>query len=276
MSQTEFITCPKCGKGKLVPTGKVTSSHDPNTGKETVGKEYKCDNCGYIEVGYDRTFEVNEQLIITDSPSPPPADDNNKRNKDNSNSRGSGGGNGDSDGGVQPAASSSSSCTPYPNELNDRVHFKLNAAWRHLDNLIRLENEWGSLAAPNIRVEAEQRIDECLYHLAGVNDALLQQVNTQLKLGLATNRVKLETMNPKLHNMGKDAEDIIAEIKSMLCDSNDRRWLINDCHNQSEHRSMIGQALVVVDGVLQRASLIDPRLLRESLENPSKKLLILG
>jgi hypothetical protein len=66
----------------------------------------------------------------------------------------------------------------YSDELNNRVHFKLNAARRHLDNLIRLESDAGTLVASNVRVEAEQRIDEFLYHLIGVKDALLQEVNT--------------------------------------------------------------------------------------------------
>jgi hypothetical protein len=177
------------------------------------------------------------------------------------------GGNGGNGGGGAPLASSSSSVL-YPDELNDRVHFKLNAAWRHLDHLVQLENHAGSLAAANVRVEAEQGIDECLYHLAGVNDALLQEVNTRLKLGIASNKVTLTTMNPELGKKGKDARDIIEEINNMINVETDARWLINDCHNQSEHRSMIGQALVMEGGVLQRASLIDPRRQRESLKDP--------
>jgi hypothetical protein len=251
MPQTEFSTCPKCGKGKLVPTGKVTSSPDPDTGKETAGKEYKCDDCGYIEVGHDRTFEVNEQLIITDSPSPPPPADDNKRNKDNSNN--SGGGNGAS-GGVPPAASSSSGS--YPNELNNRVHFKLNAARRHLDNLIRLEDDARSLAAPSVRIEAKQGIDECLCHLVGVKDALLQEVNAQLNLGIPPRNVKRETVNPELDTRGADARDIIAEIRSMESNQNDQRWRINELHNRSEHRDLIGQALLIVDGRLERHHLL--------------------
>lgn len=59
----------------------------------------------------------------------------------------------------------------YPDELNIRVHFKLNAARRHLDNLIRLEDTAGSLASAEVRIEAEMDIDEFLYQLIGVKDS---------------------------------------------------------------------------------------------------------
>lgn len=111
--------------------------------------------------------------------------------------------------------------------------------------------------------------------MAGVDDALLQVVNVQLKLGLPSNKVTLNTMNPELGKKENDARDTIKEINNMINVEADARWLINDCHNQSEHRSMIGQALVTLDGVLQRASLIDLRLQREWLKDP-KKLLTYG
>lgn len=50
---------------------------------------------------------------------------------------------------------SSSSSLPYPNALEDRVRFKLNAAKVHLDNLKRLEARYGSLASSNVRIRAE-------------------------------------------------------------------------------------------------------------------------
>lgn len=254
MSQSEFNNCPKCGIGKMKPTGGAAVSNDPNTGRETgFYREYKCDNCGYPEGGKAIVLGVNEQLNITDSP--PPAADDNKRNRDNSNNNSSRGGV-DGGNGVPPASSSS---TSYPDELNNRVHFKLNAARRHIDNLMRLEIDAGSLAVSEVRVEAEEGIDECLYHLIGVKDALLQEVNAQLNLGLPPRIVRLDTMNPELGNRGADARDIITEINNMVNIQTDQRWLINELHNQSKHRGMIGQAINIVDGTLDRASLIDPR-----------------
>jgi hypothetical protein len=266
--QAEFNDCPKCGIGKMKPIGRAVTSNDPNTGRETgFYREYKCDNCGYPEGGKAIVIGVNEQLNITDSPRPP-ADDNKRNSDNNNNSSGSGDG-----GGVPPTSFSS---TSYPDELNNRVHFKLNAARRHLDNLTRLEIDAGSLAVAEVRVEAEQRIDECLYHLIGVKDALLQEVNAQLNLGILPRNVKLETMNPILAKLGPDARDIIAEIKSMVFNQNDPRWLMNELHNQSKHRGMIGQAILVVDNEIQRASLIDPRTPDQGMVRPNDGTRILA
>jgi hypothetical protein len=242
MSQTEFNNCPECKVGKMRPTGGAAVTNDPQTGRETgFQRDYKCDNCGYPHGGKAIVLGVNEQVNIRDSP--PAADDkNNRHNNDNSS------GNGEL-----------SSRISYPDELNNRVHFKFNAARRHLDNLMRLEIDAGSLAVSEVRVEAEQGIDECLYQLIGVKDALLQEVNAQLNLGIPPRKVSLETMNPELDKRGADARDIIKEIKSMVSDQSDPRWLINELHNHSKHRGVIGQAINVVDGTLDRASLIDPR-----------------
>jgi hypothetical protein len=108
----------------------------------------------------------------------------------------------------------------YPDELNNRVHFKLNAARRHLDNLIRLEDRAGSLASDDVRVQAEMDIDECLYHLVGVKDALLQEINNELHLGLRQRDVNLETINKELSQRGgANARGITKEIDDMV--SND-------------------------------------------------------
>ncbi len=93
----------------MKPTGGASISNYPNTGKETgFQRDYKCDNCGYPHGGKAIVLGINEQVDIRDSP--PAADD--KKNRDNNNSRGSG---------------ELSSRISYPDELNNRIHFKLNA-----------------------------------------------------------------------------------------------------------------------------------------------------
>jgi predicted nucleic-acid-binding Zn-ribbon protein len=63
MAQTEFNNCPKCGIGKLKPTGGAAVRNDPQTSKETgFYREYKCNNCGYPEGGHAKVFGVNEKL----------------------------------------------------------------------------------------------------------------------------------------------------------------------------------------------------------------------
>src|SRR5687767_5353680 len=147
----------------------------------------------------------------------------------------------------------------HPEPLNIRVHFKLNAARRHLDNLIRLEDTAGSLAAGKVRIEAEEDIDEYLYHLIGVKDALLQEINNELHLDLAQRDVNLGAINIKLNQRRADARAITKEIDDMLSNEHNPLWLVNELHNHSKHRNLIGQAIVIENGRLARASLIDPR-----------------
>jgi hypothetical protein len=147
----------------------------------------------------------------------------------------------------------------YPDELSIRVHFKLNAARTHLDNLIRLEDKAGSLASGDVRVQAEMDIDEFLYHLVGVRDALLQEINNELHLGLEPKEINLETINKELNQKGTDARGITKEIDDMVSNEHNSLWLLNELHNNSKHRNLIGQAIMVENGRLARASLIDPR-----------------
>jgi hypothetical protein len=72
-------------------------------------------------------------------------------------------------------SSSSSSSSPYLNPLENRVYFKLNAAKTHLNTLKRLEDAspGKNLASSKDRMQVEMEIDEILYHLVGVKDALL-------------------------------------------------------------------------------------------------------
>jgi predicted RNA-binding Zn-ribbon protein involved in translation (DUF1610 family) len=69
MAQTEFNNCPKCGIGKMKPTGGAeVSSNDPQTGKETgFYREYKCDNCGHPEGSQAKVLQVNEQVDLSES-----------------------------------------------------------------------------------------------------------------------------------------------------------------------------------------------------------------
>jgi rubredoxin len=65
MAREEFDTCPKCGVGKMKPTGgaATATSTDPDTNRLTGDyyQEYKCDSCGYPEGGQAKAAQVNEQ-----------------------------------------------------------------------------------------------------------------------------------------------------------------------------------------------------------------------
>ena len=149
--------------------------------------------------------------------------------------------------------------------LNNRGNFKLSAARKHLDNLRHLEaNSQGrSLASSGARLQAEMEIDEILYYMIGVKDALLQEINSELQLGLILKDVKLETVNEQLNQKRPEARDVTKEICNMVSNEGNPLWLVNELHNYSKHRAMIGMAIVfqVNDGVgdLNRPPLIDPR-----------------
>jgi hypothetical protein len=142
----------------------------------------------------------------------------------------------------------------------------------HLNYLRQLEDRVGSLAAADVRFEAEIEIDECLYHLIGVKDALLQEINSELHLCLAQRHVNLGTINEKLNQRGADARDITREIDDMT-DEHNPLWLINELHNHSKHRDLIGQGIVNVDGRLAKASLMNPRTGEEMRTNQDKRIL---
>jgi hypothetical protein len=87
MTREEFDTCPKCGIGKMKPTGGAASatSADPDTNRLTSDsyQEYKCDNCGYPEGGQAKVVQVNEQEGIGESMNTSRSSDSDINNKDN-------------------------------------------------------------------------------------------------------------------------------------------------------------------------------------------------
>jgi predicted nucleic-acid-binding Zn-ribbon protein len=61
MAREELPTCPKCGVGKMRPTGLAATSGDEET--NTVAVDFrgkKCDTCGYPNGGQKKIGVVNE------------------------------------------------------------------------------------------------------------------------------------------------------------------------------------------------------------------------
>jgi hypothetical protein len=83
MAREEFDTCPKCGVGKMKPTGGAVgeASADPDTNRLTGNsyQEYKCDSCGYPEGGQAKAVQVSEQEGIGE-----PSSINSSRNNNSS------------------------------------------------------------------------------------------------------------------------------------------------------------------------------------------------
>jgi hypothetical protein len=116
-------------------------------------------------------------------------------------------------------------------------------------------------SSSNVRMDAEIEIDELLYQLVGVKDALLQEINCKFNLGLEQRKVELDTINEQLKQEYGEAvaKDITIEIRRMTSYREDPLWLINELHNLSKHRAMIGMAISIVVGGKTSTSLIDPR-----------------
>jgi hypothetical protein len=149
--------------------------------------------------------------------------------------------------------------TANPFALDDRVNFMLFVTKRHLDNLRQLEDRTGSLAGDEVRNQTEIEINELLYRLVGVRDALLQEINTELNLGLPQRDGMLGVVKNQRNQRGANARDMTRETDDTGYNPQNPLWLLVELHNRSEHRSLIVQDTVLVDGQLLRASLIDPR-----------------
>ena len=87
MTREEFDTCPKCGIGKMKPTGGAASatSADPDTNRLTGDyyQEYKCDSCSYPEGGQAKAVQVSEHEGIGESMNTSRSSDSDINNKDN-------------------------------------------------------------------------------------------------------------------------------------------------------------------------------------------------
>lgn len=145
------------------------------------------------------------------------------------------------------------------------MQFKLEAAKIHLDSLKQLERDWPgqNFAVTNPdnakKMRREMELDEILYYLVGVKEALLQEINSKFSLGLAQRDVNEESVNIHLKaKKGRSvAKDIMRDIFPMTSCKSDPLWLINDLHNQSEHRDVLKRQLTTVDSRISKPALID-------------------
>jgi hypothetical protein len=166
--------------------------------------------------------------------------------------------------------------TANPFALDERVNFMLFVTKRHLYNLRQLEDRTGSLAGDEVRNQAEIEINELLYHLVGVRDALLQEINTELNLGLPQRDGTLGVINNQRNQRGANARDMTRETDDTGYNPQNPLWLLVELHNRSEHRSLIVQDTVLVDGQLLRASLIDPRTDRVMRNDRGERILAIN
>jgi hypothetical protein len=120
--------------------------------------------------------------------------------------------------------------------LDDRVKFKLFAAEYHLSRLEDIERRTGSLVS-NERIQAEVEIDGFLCEIIGAKDALLQEINQRLRLGLAVHKVDLGSVNKEITWRGL-SPSITSEL-NIITQPCYWLWKLNEYRNHSVHRSMI-------------------------------------
>lgn len=95
--------------------------------------------------------------------------------------------------------------------LIDRVELKIYAAVHHLNNIILLENKYSNIPKPAIQLEVEVEIDCFLAEIIAAIDALLIQINNDLALGIANEKVDLSTIQSALNSKTKNI-DLLSEL----------------------------------------------------------------
>lgn len=149
---------------------------------------------------------------------------------------------------------SSSSVSPSSsNLLENRGDFKLYAARRHLENLKQLEHEHGSLVSSNIRIDAEIELDEFFYHLVGVKDALLHEINREFKLHIKPRDVAFDNVHAKLKNkkgLSANVPNILMQDLTKMQFHRKKKGrqhslgIVIEFNNHSKHRAMIKKHIV--------------------------------
>lgn len=123
--------------------------------------------------------------------------------------------------------------------LLDRVEFKLYAAQCHLNNLRSLEDKCfnnNAIGDTSIR-QIEVEIDCFLVQIVAVIDTLLVQINNELGLGIAIEKVDLSTVQSALNAKTKDI-DLLSELHK-VSDYNNWFWLLRKLRNESMYRNLL-------------------------------------
>lgn len=119
--------------------------------------------------------------------------------------------------------------------LEDRIEFKLWSAKKHLDKLVKIENNYGGIMGTN-RIYAEDELDCYFAQIFGARDALLMLINEKLNLNLSEKKVYVKTINEKLESQNK--KHILKELNDLSCDTTCWYWILNELRNRSIHRNM--------------------------------------
>lgn len=157
--------------------------------------------------------------------------------------------------------------------LDDRIQFKLWSAKKHLDKLVKIENNYGGIMGKN-RIYAEDELDCYFAQILGARDALLMLINEKFDLGLSEKDVELGSINRELKSIGK--QNIIDKLNKLSSDTTSWYWILNELRNKSIHRSILNKkaAVSMFDNINNKTSsstIKNYLLLPPDYKDPMKK-----
>lgn len=117
------------------------------------------------------------------------------------------------------------------------TEYKLDAAHYYIDRFKQLTVAGGAFTDQDARFELNLTLDSILGQMTGVRDALLQEINTALQLGIPDNEVEIGKVSPKAK--AKGARGTVDPINKAMRYGN-WLWEINEHRNQTHHRFTVG------------------------------------
>jgi hypothetical protein len=113
--------------------------------------------------------------------------------------------------------------------LGDKIQFKLWSAKKHLDKLVKIENNYGGLMGKN-RIYAEDELDCYFVQIIGARDALLMLINEKLHLNLSEKKVYVKAINDKLERQNN--KHILKELNDLSCEKTSWYWILIELRNR--------------------------------------------
>ncbi len=164
--------------------------------------------------------------------------------------------------------------------IEDRIKFKLHAAEHHLKNLQALEQDYVSISTFEGRIKWEIEIEDFLFQLVGIRDAVLFRINDKIGLKLKNKKVTLDNVETELNAHNK--KSLWETIKIFKEHSN---WFsaLNKLRNQSTHRKLVNIHVAVGTGKRKVYLITDPQTelepipyLEDSLQNMKCAIILRG
>ena len=124
--------------------------------------------------------------------------------------------------------------------LDDRIEFKLWSAKKHLDKLVKIENNYGGIMGKN-RIYAEDELDCYFAQIINARDALLMLINEKLLLNLLEKDVNVESIKKELKIK---KQNILKELNDLSSNHTSWFWILNELRNKSIHTSILNKQAV--------------------------------